>query len=151
MAGIHVYTSDPAGVAIGDVVDVTGRVAEYFGDTQLVTGPDGVIDKGVDNVIVPVDLTVAQAAAEEYEGQLVRLTDVTSFVDPYDCSADNMACADPNLWEVNGEIIVFDRCYADNDVTWDSVSSSDYVIGVMTYRFDRRRIQPRSSADLVAP
>ncbi len=43
---IFVYGANamPAGVAIGDSVEVTGKVTEAFGSTQLVPGAGGVVE-----------------------------------------------------------------------------------------------------------
>lgn len=143
-AGVHVFTGSNAGVNVGDIVQATGRVTEYFTDTEL---DQAVVTRtGTGGVILPVDLTVAEAVAEQYEGMLVRLTDVTAVVNPYNCSADNPACADPNLWLVNNAIVVYDRLYQGTD--WAAQAGQSPVVGVMTIRFDRRRIMPRTGADI---
>jgi large repetitive protein len=145
-AGVHVFTGPNPGVAIGDIVTASGRVEEYFTDTEL---EDATVTRtGTGGSITPVALTVAQAAGEMYEGMLVRLTDVGAVVNPYDCSDDNSGCSDPNLWEVNGMIIVYDRLYRDSD--WAARAGQSPVTGVMSFRFDRRRIMPRTGADIGA-
>ncbi len=145
-AGIHVYTGSDPGLTIADVVDVTGTITEFFGDTELTNST--VVSTGTTTPIAPVLLTVAEAATEPYEGMLVTLTDVTTFVDPYDCSGDSPGnCADAGLWQVNGMIVVYDRVYADAD--WDLQKSQAGVTGTMSFRHETRRIQPRSGADLV--
>ena len=69
----------------------------------------------------------------------------------YSCAADNENCSDEALWTVRGqgdsndEIIVFDRSYGSDD--WADNIGSAPVTGVMTYRFDRRRIMPRTPSD----
>ena len=92
-------------------------------------------------------------AGKDYQGMLVSLSDVTTFTDPYDCSADIGSCMDTDLWEVLDAgatgILVYDRAYANAD--WVAQKSQTGVVGVMTFRFDRRRIQPRSAADLTSP
>ena len=45
---------------------------------------------------------------------LVKVTDITEVVNPYDCSVDG-DCDDEDLWEVNGQIVVYDRIYAGTD------------------------------------
>ena len=79
----------------------------------------------------------------------MTLTDVNAFVDPYDCSVDKNSCMDSGPWEVNGSILVYDQVYQDAD--WASQSSQSGVTGVMGYRHNRRRILPRTTADLVSP
>lgn len=143
-SGIMVFTGSSPGVVIGDVVDVSGTVEEYFEMTEL-SGAT-ITKTGTTTPIEPTALTVAQAATEDYEGVLVTLTDVTTVVDPWDCSNDHPSCSDPNLWEVNGAIVVGDAVYQDSD--WAAKAGSMPVTGVMHYRFERRRIYPRVSADL---
>ena len=142
--GIHVFTGPNPGASIGDVVEATGEVFEYFEDTEL----DGatLTVTGTGTPIEPLALTVAQAQDEAYEGMLVRLTDVTEIDNPYDCSADNPACSDANLWQVNDGIVVYDRLYSGAD--WSARAGTTAVTGVMMTRFERRRIMPRSAADL---
>jgi cytosine/adenosine deaminase-related metal-dependent hydrolase len=143
-AGIHVFTGSNAGVSVGDIVDVSGRVTEFFTETEL--DQAAVTRTGTGGVIAPVDVTVAEAATEPYEGMLVRLTDITAVVNPYDCSADNPMCSDARLWLVNGAIAVYDRLYQDAD--WDTRAGQSPVVGVMGFRFDRRRIMPRNGTDI---
>lgn len=146
-AGVHVFLTAPTpGIAVGDIVNTTGLVTEYFTDTEL---EDGVVTRvGPGGVITPVDLTVVQAGDEAYEGMLVRLTDATTAVNPYDCAADDENCSDPNLWEVNGAIVVYDRVYTASD--WAAQAGQFPVTGVMGFRFNRRRIMPRTGDDIGA-
>jgi cytosine/adenosine deaminase-related metal-dependent hydrolase len=141
-AGVHVFTGPGSTVQIGDKVDATGEVMEYFGDTELADGTVTVVGTGS---VSPVELTVSQALDEAYEGMLVRVMDVTQVENPYDCSADNSACSDDNLWRANGALLVYDRLYGDAD--WTTRVSPTPVAGVMMTRFDKRRIMPRVSAD----
>lgn len=142
-SGIHVFTGAAPGAAIGDVVDVTGDLVEYFDDTQLegatvtVTGPG--------TPIAPLPLTVAQAADEMYEGVLVTLTDAAGVVAPYSCAVDNPACMDADLFEIDETIVVWNRLYAGDD--WVAHMADTTLSGVMSWRFDRRRLMPRSAAD----
>lgn len=147
-AGVHIYTNSEPTVVINDTVDVAGTVVEFFDDTEIINTT--ITKKGTATPIAPVSVTIAQAASEEYEGMLVSLSDVASFNDPYSCAGDGSGCADTNLWEVLDAsatgIVVYDRAYTGAD--WVSQKSQAGVVGVMTYRFERRRIQPRSAADL---
>jgi cytosine/adenosine deaminase-related metal-dependent hydrolase len=143
-SGLHIFTGAAPGVAVGDEIDAVGTVSEFFGETQI----DGAtINKTGDGTpIAPVELTAAEAADEKYEGVLVTVTDVGAIVSPYDCSEDHEDCADPLLWEVNGMVIVFNRAYQGAD--WEDHMGGDApVTGVMGFRFERRRILPRTAGD----
>jgi hypothetical protein len=64
----------------------------------------------------------------------------------YDCSVDG-ACTDANLWEIGGPtgVLVYDRCYEDAD--WTAQVGEVPVTGVMGFRWERRRLMPRTTAD----
>jgi hypothetical protein len=145
-AGVKVYVGGAHGALRNDRVDVSGTVQEYFGDTEITSA--SVTVTGVATAIPALPLTVAQASLEQYEGMLVRLTDITSYQYPYSCSADSPLCVDTDLWQVNGAsgIIVYGTAYEGSD--WLSQVGASSVTGVMTWRFERRRIQPRIATDL---
>jgi cytosine/adenosine deaminase-related metal-dependent hydrolase len=145
-AGVHIYTNSDPGVTMNETVDVEGNVIEFFDDTEIANA--SVTSKGTSTPIPATAVTIAEAATEEYEGMLVTLTDVATAMD-YDCSVDGN-CMDTDLWEVKDAgmvgIVVYDRAYSDAD--WVAEKNQTGVTGVMTYRFNRRRIQPRTTADL---
>lgn len=151
-SGILLFVGSDPGVAVGDIVDVEGQVTEYFGVTEI---EDAVITvTGNQSPLSPTVVTVAQAASEEYEGVLVQVTGtVTSAA--YDCSADdpdaNQPCEDENLWEIGGAsgVLVYDRLYQGTDWTMHigAMDAEVTVIGVMGFRYLRRRIMPRVAAD----
>ncbi len=64
----------------------------------------------------------------------------------YDCGVDG-SCSDEGLWEIGGSsgVLVFDRLYEDAD--WTDNIGVVPVTGVMNYRWNRRRVMPRSRAD----
>ena len=133
---------------IGDVISIDADVQEYFDDTQLSEAIVTRLGMSVEPVVTEV--SVADALEESYEGVLVRLTDADAGDLNYSCAADNENCSDEALWTVsqsdsNDEIIVFDRSYGSGD--WADNIGTVPVTGVMTYRFDRRRIMPRTSSD----
>ncbi len=81
--GIFVFTGGPPGVAVGDEVEVSGRVAEFFGFTELtgsptvtVTGTGVVPAAVVFNASVPSPDPLTPSCAIEYEcyeGMLVEI------------------------------------------------------------------------------
>ncbi len=89
--GIFVYDSR-SDVAVGDVVRVTGEVAEFFGETQL--APTSVTAIGTGQIDpVPLELPAADsirnrdgvriADLESYEGMLVRIPETLTVIDSY--------------------------------------------------------------------
>jgi hypothetical protein len=155
-SGIYIYTSSSPSVTRGDEVEVEGEVGEYYNWTQLQIGEVTVLssagtgacdDESSDPVIAPISLTVEEAADEAYEGVLVTLNDGTVTDAAYDCSVDGSACADPELWEVGGSsgLLIYDDAYECAD--WSAHVGTLPVTGVMMYRWDRRRMVPRTDAD----
>jgi hypothetical protein len=78
---------------------------------------------------------------------LVKIIDGTVTDDNYDCSVDGSSCSDEGLWEIDGAdgVLVYDRLYQDSD--WLDQVSTLPVVGVMNYRWNRRRVMPRTAAD----
>ncbi len=145
-AGIYLFNgATMPSVAEGDVINVTGEVDIFFDLLELKNLTITITASGMP--IAPVELTVAQAQTEAYESVLVKLTDGTVNNLNYDCSIDHSSCADTGLWEIDSSILVYDNLY--NEADWDARKGTLPVAGVMHYRFDRRRIMPRSSTDFL--
>jgi hypothetical protein len=152
-AGVFVFDGGDTTVALGDRVSFAGTTYEYFEMTEISGAV--VMSQTPGAPLAPVSLTAAQAIDEAYEGTLVTLAGVTAVAYPYSCTGDpNPACTDPRLFELDDAVIAWDRFYADGEASWTSEATaaaadgSPTVTGVMTYRFDRRRIAPRSAADI---
>jgi cytosine/adenosine deaminase-related metal-dependent hydrolase len=142
-AGIWVFVGSTPPVTVGTLVDVIGELDTYFDERQLTE--DGITLLGPGPTIVPIALTAAAAAAEDYEGTLVTVSGTVTDA-AYDCSVDG-ACTDANLWEIDGAtgVLVYDRVYEDAD--WVARVGEVPVTGVMGFRWERRRVMPRTGAD----
>ena len=151
-AGVYVYVGSAPDVALGDRVAFAGVTDEYFLMTEVSSG--AVLSRTAGAPLAPISLTVAQAATEDYEGVLVTVTDVTKVDSPYACNVDNAACMDPRLFELNDALVGWDSFFSGGQATWTTevaAAAADMtptVTGVMFYRYDRRRICPRSAADI---
>ena len=84
--GIFVFTGGTPGVAVGDLVDVTGDVVEFFGFTEFSNGPTVTI---VGTGTVP-DAVVFNAATPSPDPMTAS------------CSANNFECFEGMLIEVSG-------------------------------------------------
>ncbi len=80
--GIHVYTGGAPGVAVGDLVDVTGTVSEYHGMTEIAGSPTVTVLSHGNALPDPVDLDASDPSPddpppenvlERYEGMVVRI------------------------------------------------------------------------------
>ncbi|MEV4320099.1 ExeM/NucH family extracellular endonuclease [Actinocrispum sp. NPDC049592] len=73
--GIFVFDNGANLVSNGDVVQVTGPVSEFQGQTQITASASGVESCGRQATVTPTDVTLPRASAtdlEPYEGMLVR-------------------------------------------------------------------------------
>jgi len=143
--GLMVFNGDSEGLAIGDQVTVSGTFNDYFGELQIEA--DLVSKTGTVTPLEPVSVSLSDAASEAYEGMLITTTgEVTDAA--YDCSVDGSGCSDENLWEIGGSsgILVFDRMYSGS--AWSAGEGTVTVSGIMTTRWERRRIMPRDDDDL---
>ena len=145
-AGVFVYTGGAPTVELGDVVAVTGTIDEFFELTELVDAAVLAREPG-GTVPAPIALTVAQAVDERWESVLVTLTDVATVDAPFDCG-----CGDDQVFEINDAILAWGAMWPGTATEWDAeaatLAAGEPVTGVMFYRFDRRRIMPRSAADI---
>ena len=81
----HGYTLDT--VNVGDVVRVTGKVSEYYNQTQVsATSPTSVVYCGT-GTVAPTDITLPFTSAtqpEQYEGMLLRLPQTMYVTEHYE-------------------------------------------------------------------
>ncbi len=151
-AGVYVFTGSLPSVMIGDRVDFSGVTDEYFSMTEIASGM--ILRRSAGAPLAPIPVTVAVAATEPYEAVLVTLTDVTKVDYPYSCMPDGATCVDPRLFELNDSIIAWDSAYGEGATSWDAEATAaaadmtPTVTGAMFFRFERRRIMPRTAADL---
>jgi len=149
-AGVYVYLNERPQLHIGDRVTFAGTTTEYFNLTEVKNA--GIVASGPGTPIAPVALTSAAAADEAYEGTLVTITDAAQVDHTYDCSADAAACHDARLWRLDGSILVWDTAWQGTTAEWTSENTAagpgTDVTGVMYFRYERRRILPRTAADI---
>jgi len=146
--GIYVYnyTSDPVSVVAsrGDLISITGTVAEYYGFTELGTiTAYSIISNG--NPLPPaVAVTCAQirtgsSQAESFESCLVRLSDIT------------VVNADLGYGEWSVTDASSDTCRIDDDGVYTYVPQVgdhiDMVTGLLKYANNDFKLEPRDDDD----
>ena len=147
--GIYIYDYE-TGPALGDEVQVTGTVTEYYGFTELGYCTVDILSSG-NTVPDPIPVTtldlVVPALAEQYEGCLVQVDNVvvTEEQDDY------------GQWFIDdgsGECQVDDGFFYLDSVTPPIVIVEDMewagIIGCVDYSYDEYAINPRTAADLMA-
>ena len=128
--------------ALGDMVEVTGTVTEYYGVTELTYCTGTIISSGnaVPNPIIITTGQMAGVTGESYEGCLVKVfnASVTSEADDYGKFAvdDNTGeCHINDLFDVYPEPVMG--------------STYAYIIGMGHYDYGDYTIEPRTMDDVV--
>ena len=141
-SGVYVYDRDghaPANLTRGDQVTVEGETTEFYELTEIsyVTNVErtgqGLDEPGPD-VVDPCDIGEGGSMAEDYEGVLVRVLDVTVTAAP-DSYGE---------WEVEGCLMVDDALYDYDAVLGEQFAS---VTGIHQYYYNFK-ILPRDADDL---
>lgn len=136
-SGIWMFGPDVP-VTLGDEVEVTGTVSEYFNLTQL-TGIGVVILSQGNALPAPEVLATASVADEQWEGVLVQTTGAVT------AEANNFG--EWTLSDGSGDATVDDRGY-DASTTGALLAGSTWeVTGPLDYSFGAFKIQPRDAAD----
>jgi len=137
--GLYIYTADIEPL-LGDEVEVTGEVSEYYGFTEIGYGTATVLSSG-NPLPDPTQITTLQLSAEEaYESVLTQINNVAVTVTP-------------NSY---GEWFVDDgtgECQIDNGFyTYEPINVGDQFIsitGLVDYSFDQYSLNPRENADFI--
>ena len=131
---------------VGDEVEITTSILEYFGVTELTdVSSFSTTNTGVD--IIPINVSTGDIglacgeSGEQYEGMLVELSNATvELTDEF------------GSWYLNdgsGMTLVDDYFYNGDD--WPAPSAGELftsIIGVVHYSYGEYRIYPRSISDL---
>ena len=142
-SGIFVYVSSSSTLtapALGDKVSVTGKIDDYYGQTQIgdvsaieiITAGKGVPDPVV---VLVADVKTGGADVQNYNSVFVKVENVkvTKEADSYD------------EFEVTGGLLVDDYLY---DYTNPSLDEEyDFVQGILTFSHSNSKILPRFEAD----
>lgn len=146
--GIYVYNPSGTQPAVGDEVQVTGTVAEFFNKTELssVTTLNIVSSGNTPFAAEPVEtgsFAPSVPTAESYEGVLVQVDNVTVTNENPDAPSDF------GEWEVDdgsGGLRVDDL----GDYTYAPTLTDEltFVRGMLDYSFSNFKLQPRDNDDI---
>lgn len=145
-SGIEVFNDDNgidvSGLVVGQTVTVTGQYIEFEGLSEIRLASFEVTDTTASPLaptsVDPAKVATDQEQAEEYEGVLVIIRDVT--------------VTDNGIGY--GKIVVTGGLEIDDELvsfgTTPAVGQSyESITGVLTYHFDAVQLFPRTAADLV--
>jgi hypothetical protein len=145
-AGVFVYdvSVDPS---VGDTMTLTAEVDEYFGLTEVKYVSDfeihGTADLPDVTDISTEDLSGGcNDVAEQYEGMLVRVTNVVVTQEPN--SYGEWYVMDDSEVECQIDDIVAEYSYEPTE--GDTIS---YIVGVVHYSYGEYEINPRGDADIM--
>lgn len=142
-SGIYVYVSSSSSLtspALGDKIAVTGKVDDYYGQTQI--GNVEQIDiltasKGIPDAVavLPAAIKTGGADAMSYNSVFVKVENVkvTAEADSYD------------EFEVTDGLLFDDYLYDYTNPALDSEFT--YIQGILTFSFGNSKILPRSEDD----
>lgn len=135
-SGIYVYTGSTPDVSIGDLVQVTGTVDEYYGLTQV---KDATVTKlGTAEVPAPVVLNTGEVSQEQWESVLVKVENVVVTQEPNEYGEWYMD-------DGSGPAMVDDLMYEYKATEGQRLK---YVTGVVYYSFGNFKIEPRDASDI---
>ena len=144
-SGISVFVVEPDGLDVepGDQVSICGVYTEFFEESQLrVQAVDDITSSGTAPVpaaeVLASSTVGAGAEAEDWEGVLVTVEDVTVSVAP-NCFGE---------WEVDDVLLTSDAFFENG---WPMPAVDDTyttLTGVMQYSFDRYKLAPRDTDDI---
>ncbi len=137
--GIFVYNTNDSTLVIGDSVEVTGTVDEYFNTTQIGFVSNITVLNSGNTLPTPVANTTLSANSEEWEGVLINVTNA-------ECTSTTVG---NGMWEINDGS---GALKADDDIFFyhlTAVVGTHYdVTGIGHYSFSEYKILPRDFNDI---
>ena len=136
-SGIWLFAPDVP-VMVGDAIEATGAVVEYFGKTQI-GNPAVVITSQGNDLPTPEALSTLDANAEAWEAVLIQ---VTASVTNADLGYGEWALSDGS-----GDLAVDDAGYDAIGAGVVAVNNQLQVVGALDYSFGVYKVQLRDAMD----
>jgi len=134
--GVYVYSSDD--VSLGDEVELTAEVDEYYDLTELKNVSSFLVASSGNPLPDPTILSTDEINDEAYEGVLVMVENAI-------CANDNLGYGEWELDDGSGACVVDDL-----GVAYLPVLGLSYTVtGPLFYSFDFYKIEPRDESDIV--
>lgn len=135
-SGLYIFDFDNT-PSIGDSVEVSGTVQEYYNLTELGFVTEFNITSSDNELPDPIELSTSQMNMEEYEGCFVRAMDA-------ECVNSNSGFGQWIVDDGSGEIFINPGMF-----DYDASQGTSYnITGVLTYSFSERKLLPRSAGDI---
>ncbi len=153
-SGIQVFVSDTSGLAItpGDELTIVGTYDEYFDMSQIeVADASGITVTGSGSaptpevIADPATIATGGSTAEDYEGVLVRVENVTVTDENPDAPMEFGEFA------VTSDLRIDDVFFAIADWTKPALDTGyASITGVLVFNYSNFKLEPRDATDLVA-
>jgi hypothetical protein len=153
-SGLYIYNSgiNIGSLSVGDEVSLRGEYKEYYGLSELVLEEITITNSGVGvpvpEVVLPADVETGGSMAENYEGVLVTVNNVTVLNEnPEDPSDDNEFTVTDGL-RVDDEIYLISPDPQNGDIFTS-------ITGILTYTITQSagsqytKLLPRYAADVI--
>ena len=156
--GLYVYFPSNRGVlatlAVGDYVEITGEVMEYYGLTELYN-PTALTVLSSGHTIVPLAIQTGDLgmdnctrSSEQYEGLLVKVSSATIMSEPNDYGEIEIDDGSGSTQLEDG--ILDTDTHISGMVTGDLIGTViDTLTGVVRFAYGSFEIHPRTEADIV--
>lgn len=149
-AAVGVFNAAMANVVVqGDRMRVTGIITEYNGLAEITSSGGGALDYTVlssnNPLPEPVTISASDAYSEEYEGQLVRITNVTFM------SGGTFSSASSNYDVTDASVATYQiRIYQSTEMATNNSpipSETLNIVGIMSQFNDDYQLLPRRLSD----
>jgi len=150
--GILIYMSGDETCALGDEVEITGTVREYYGLTEISGYDDTFISvthlSSGNPLPNPVALTTDElSSSEEYEGVLVQLSDVYVSQVPDGYGQWYVVDTSATLGQIDDSFFFLDD--VDPPIEINLGDFWVFLAGIVAYSYDEYELSPRTPDDMV--
>lgn len=142
--GIMVYGADAENLQIGDEVEVTGTVKEYYGFTEIGENPTVSVLSSGNTVPAPVEISCSDVG-EPVEGCLVKLPQV-SVVQEQDQYGQWLVTDGTGICQIDDGFFYLDEVNPPIVITVGE--TFPFIIGLCDYSYGEYGVNPRTPQDL---
>jgi phosphatidylserine/phosphatidylglycerophosphate/cardiolipin synthase-like enzyme len=135
-SGLYIY-DDTNSPAVGDSIEISGTIDEYFNLTELVDVTNLTLISSGNSLPSPIELSTGDVNDEDYESMLVIVSG--------ECTNSDLGFGEWELDDGSGTCRVDDLLQS-----FAPTQGVDYeVTGPLHYSFDNFKIEPRNVGDIV--
>jgi len=138
-SGLWLYAPDVP-VQLGDQIEVTGAVSEYFGKTQISNAAVVIQSQGND-LPSAESLSTAEAGTEPWEGVLVQVSGAVT--------NPSLGFGEWAMSDGSGEVAADDAGFDAIGAGLVALGNDLQLTGALDYSFGAYKIQPRDAADVL--